>query len=57
MTERVHLPVELAVAVAGVEVCQDSAVADVPLPPGTYVVLGGRPLNQADLIATFTVKG
>jgi hypothetical protein len=56
VAERSHLPIELAVAVASVEVCQDSAVVDVPLLPGTYVVLGGKPLNQADLIATITVQ-
>ena len=53
--DRVHLPIKLAASVNSVTVCQGSAITNVPLLPGTYVVLGGRPLNQADLIATFTV--
>lgn len=55
VAESVHLPIELAAAVNSVQVCQGSAITNVALLPGTYVVLGGRPLNQADLIATITV--
>lgn len=53
--EGVHLPTALAAAVNSIPVCEGSAITNVSLIPGTYVVLGGRPLNHADLIATITV--
>jgi hypothetical protein len=56
VAESPHLPIELAVAATSVTVCQDSVVANVQLLPGTHVILGGRPLNQAHLIATITAQ-